>query len=153
MGVIRWLWRSGSLTNKKAPSVCTLGQVTPEVCVGVCVWLLEGGNNGELQVLWHLPEWQTWLEDQEWCCEQEGNEQTLLYEKALMLEIFYQPVVLIEDLHHHEWYCYCLLLSTTNNPSHPLQSTLLKQGSSSSLKLIQPHFHKECFRKSFLLFS
>lgn len=37
VGVIRWLWRSGSLTNKKAPSVCTLGQVTPEVCVGVCV--------------------------------------------------------------------------------------------------------------------
>lgn len=69
-------------------------------------------------------------------------------------EIFYQPVVLIEDLHHHhERYCYCLLLSTTNNPSHPLQSTLLKQGSSSSLKLIQPHVHKECLRKSFLLFS
>lgn len=42
VGVIRWLWRSGSLTNKKAPSVCTLGQVTkpqvtPEVCVGVFV--------------------------------------------------------------------------------------------------------------------
>lgn len=42
VGVIRWLWRSGSLTNKKAPLVCTLGQVTkpqvtPEVCVGVFV--------------------------------------------------------------------------------------------------------------------
>lgn len=83
-----------------------------------------------------------------------GMSRLYFVRKLIRSEIFYQPVVLIEDLHHHhERYCYCLLLSTTNNPSHPLQSTLLKQGSSSSLKLIQPHVHKECLRKSFLLFS
>lgn len=37
---------------------------------------------GELQVLGCSLEWQTWLEDQHWCCVWAGNEQTLLSEEA-----------------------------------------------------------------------